>query len=81
MSKIRALINFVRDNDIAVQGKFVEIDVAPIEDELTYLSHPVDILLDLAAKRGMVVTKETEEYLRSICDKEVIIDFNLGGSK
>lgn len=37
MSQIRKLLNFIRDEAISVDGRFVEIDVAPFEDELEQL--------------------------------------------
>ena len=37
MSKLRNLLNYIRDNAISVDGKFIEIDIAPYEDELDQL--------------------------------------------
>ena len=37
MSKLRNLLNYLKDNAIAVDGKYIEIDIASYEDELEQL--------------------------------------------
>ena len=47
MKRLQRLINFVRDNPIAVNGKFADIDVAPIQDELDLVSNLINTVQEV----------------------------------